>query len=224
MNAHSESTTAFPRARTLEEVARVAGVSRNTVSLAIRLSPGVNAQTRQRVLLIVRQTGYRPNFAARALAGRRTRAPRWVGMLLRRHPTARTWSMIEVMMLGVLVALDPLAAVFLLPIAAVAFFLVILRWPARHAMPISYFTAVALALFVWQVPSLQVAAASVRGLIIAAELLYIIFGAILLLNTLEASGAMATLTEQLGGDADLAAVESLQGFADRIRGFPSGCG
>jgi LacI family transcriptional regulator len=72
MNAHSQTTSESPRARTLEEVARLAGVSRNTVSLAIRLSPRVNAQTRDRVLRIVRETGYRPNYAARALAGRRT--------------------------------------------------------------------------------------------------------------------------------------------------------
>src|SRR5262249_10170645 len=71
MSVHSESTTESPRARTLEDVARLAGVSRNTVSLAIRLSPRVNAATRERVLRIVRETGYRPNYAARALAGRR---------------------------------------------------------------------------------------------------------------------------------------------------------
>jgi DNA-binding LacI/PurR family transcriptional regulator len=70
MNAHSKTTTS-PRARTLEDVARLAGVSRNTVSLAIRLSPRVNAATRERVLRIVRETGYRPNYAARALAGKR---------------------------------------------------------------------------------------------------------------------------------------------------------
>ena len=83
-----------------------------------------------------------------------------------------------------------LAALSLLPLAAVGIFLVILRWPASKAMPLSYLTAAGLALFVWRVPVIQVAAASVRGLIIAAELLYIIFGAILLLNTLEQSGAM----------------------------------
>ncbi|UCD49445.1 MAG: L-lactate permease [Phycisphaerales bacterium] len=83
-----------------------------------------------------------------------------------------------------------LAILSLLPIAAVAFFLVILRWPASRAMPISYITSVALALLVWQIPALQVAAASVKGLVIASELLYIIFGAILLLNTLEESGAL----------------------------------
>ena len=35
--------------------------------------------------------------------------PRWVGTLLRHHPTSRLWSMIEVMMLGVLVALVKIA-------------------------------------------------------------------------------------------------------------------
>ncbi|HYL59868.1 MAG TPA: paraquat-inducible protein A [Candidatus Acidoferrales bacterium] len=44
-----------------------------------------------------------------ALAARRKRAPRWVATLLRHHPTTRTWSMIEVMLLGVLVALIKIA-------------------------------------------------------------------------------------------------------------------
>ena len=44
-----------------------------------------------------------------ALAGARPRPPRWVGALLRHHPTTRIWSMIEVMLLGVLVALIKIA-------------------------------------------------------------------------------------------------------------------
>jgi paraquat-inducible protein A len=43
------------------------------------------------------------------LAARRERPPTWVGHLLRHHPTAATWSMLEVMMLGVLVALIKIA-------------------------------------------------------------------------------------------------------------------
>ena len=35
--------------------------------------------------------------------------PRWVGELLRHHPMTRIWSMIEVMLLGVLVALVKIA-------------------------------------------------------------------------------------------------------------------
>jgi paraquat-inducible protein A len=37
------------------------------------------------------------------------RPPRWVGMLMRHQPMARTWSMIEVMLIGVLVALIKIA-------------------------------------------------------------------------------------------------------------------
>lgn len=43
------------------------------------------------------------------LGARRPHPRRWVGVLLRHHPTTRTWSMIEVMMLGVLVALVKIA-------------------------------------------------------------------------------------------------------------------
>jgi paraquat-inducible protein A len=43
------------------------------------------------------------------LGTRRQRAPRWVASLLRYYGTMQTWSMIEVMMLGVLVALVKIA-------------------------------------------------------------------------------------------------------------------
>ncbi len=86
-----------------------------------------------------------------------------------------------------------LALLSLLPIATVAFFLVGLRWPASRAMPLCYIVCGSLALWVWEVPGAKVAAASVNGLVIALTLLYIIFGAILLLNTLEESGALKTI-------------------------------
>lgn len=43
------------------------------------------------------------------LGAHREPAPRWVAALLRHHRTTQTWSMIEVMMLGVLVALVKIA-------------------------------------------------------------------------------------------------------------------
>jgi len=86
-----------------------------------------------------------------------------------------------------------LALLSLLPIISVAVFLVMLRWPASRAMPVSYVVAALLALFVWQIPFVKVMAASVNGLIDAIELIYIIFGAILLLNTLQESGAIQSI-------------------------------
>lgn len=63
---------------TIEEVGRLAGVSRNTVSLALANSPRVRPETRERVLRVVAETGYRRNQAAAALAGG---ASRTVGVL-----------------------------------------------------------------------------------------------------------------------------------------------
>ncbi|MBI2477261.1 MAG: L-lactate permease [Planctomycetia bacterium] len=94
-----------------------------------------------------------------------------------------------------------------LPIIVVGLFLVVLRWPASRAMPLSYVTAAILALFVWRVPVVQVAAASMHGLIVAASLLYIIFGAILLLNTLQESGALGVIRR---GFTDISADRRIQ--------------
>ena len=87
--------------------------------------------------------------------------------------------------------LTTLAAVT--PILAVFVFLVILRMPAVRAMPISLLLTALVTIAIWQVPLVQVLASSVEGLIIAASILWILFGAILLLNTLRESGAIDTI-------------------------------
>lgn len=57
----------------LEQIARLSGVSRSTVSRVINNDPKVSEETRARVRLIIEQLNYRPNMAARSLAGGRTR-------------------------------------------------------------------------------------------------------------------------------------------------------
>ncbi|QGF22978.1 LacI family DNA-binding transcriptional regulator [Raineyella fluvialis] len=54
------------------DVARLAGVSRQTVSLVVLGDPRVSAVRRRAVQEAMEQLGYRPNIAARALATRRT--------------------------------------------------------------------------------------------------------------------------------------------------------
>jgi len=56
----------------IEEIAKRSGVSRSTVSRVLNNQPGVRAQTRDRVLEVIRATDYHPNQAARALTTRRT--------------------------------------------------------------------------------------------------------------------------------------------------------
>lgn len=57
----------------MADVARHAGVSLKTVSRVVNGEPNVRPEVRDRVLAAVRELGYRPNAAARALAARRSR-------------------------------------------------------------------------------------------------------------------------------------------------------
>ncbi len=79
-------------------------------------------------------------------------------------------------------SLGLLAGLALLPIACVFALIVVFRWPATRAMPLAYLVTCLLALAVWKVPFVHVAAASIDGLVTAASILYIVLGAILLLN------------------------------------------
>lgn len=56
---------------TINDVARIAGVSKKTVSRVINRSPLLNADTRARVESVIADLGYVPNSQARALALRR---------------------------------------------------------------------------------------------------------------------------------------------------------
>lgn len=92
-------------------------------------------------------------------------------------------------MLYFLIAALPILTVFVLLLGA--------RLPAGRAMPIAYLVTVAIALWIWRVPASWVAASSIQGLFIALEILYIVFGAVLLLNTLQASGAIPAIRQSL---------------------------
>jgi lactate permease len=79
------------------------------------------------------------------------------------------------------------------PIIVAAVLLVGLSWPARRAMPVVYLTAAGIALFFWEMSFNRVLASTIQGMIVTAAVLWIIFGAIMLLNTLQNSGAISTI-------------------------------
>jgi DNA-binding LacI/PurR family transcriptional regulator len=56
----------------LEEIGRLAGVSRSTVSRVVNGSPKVSPEAKRRVEEVIAETGYRPHAAARSLASNRT--------------------------------------------------------------------------------------------------------------------------------------------------------
>ena len=94
-------------------------------------------------------------------------------------------------------SLGVLAFLALFPILVVFILIVLLRRPATKAMPLAYLVTCVLAFFVWKVPLTQISAASVDGLITAASILYIIIGAIFLLNLLQESGAISTIRRSM---------------------------
>lgn len=119
--------------------------------------------------------------------------------------------------LQLLTAAMPLFSVFIL--------LVLCRLPAKQAMPLSLLVSAALALWVWQVPVKQLSAAWLEGLLIAATILWIIFGALVLLKVLTFSGAMAAIKD---GFSQLSADKRVQlviigwlfvGFLEGAAGF-----
>src|SRR6187399_3236815 len=57
----------------MADVARLAGVSHQTVSRVLHDSPNVRGETRDRVLEAIRQLDYRPNTMARALVTGRSK-------------------------------------------------------------------------------------------------------------------------------------------------------
>jgi lactate permease len=79
------------------------------------------------------------------------------------------------------------------PILLAAVLLIGLRWPAKHAMPLVYLLTAAVGLFAWDMSFNRVLASTLQGLLITLGLLWIIFGAILLLNTLKHSGGITAI-------------------------------
>ncbi|WP_282178280.1 L-lactate permease [Vibrio nereis] len=86
-----------------------------------------------------------------------------------------------------------LALVAFSPIVVAAILLVGLNWPAKRAMPVAFGLTVVIALFFWDMTTNRVLASVFQGLGITVSVLWIVFGAIFLLNTLKHTGAISTI-------------------------------
>ena len=95
---------------------------------------------------------------------------------------------------------DGLLALFAFaPILLAAVLLIGLRWPASRSMPLVFLFTAAIGLFVWDMSVTRIIASSLQGLVITLGLLWIIFGAILLLNTLKHSGGITAIRNGFSG-------------------------
>ena len=79
------------------------------------------------------------------------------------------------------------------PILFSGIFLIGFRLAAKKAMPIVFIVTCSIAYLIWGVSGSRILASAFQGLIITAGILWIIFGAIMLLNTLKYSGAIMTM-------------------------------
>ncbi len=92
-----------------------------------------------------------------------------------------------------------LALLAFLPLLLAGILLIGFKLPAKIAMPIVFLTAAIIGLTAWDMSFSRVAASTVQGLIQTAGLLWIIFGAILLLNTLKHSGGITAIRNGFSG-------------------------
>ncbi len=81
----------------------------------------------------------------------------------------------------------------LLPIATVFILLVVLARSAKFSMLVAYVVTALTALLVWGTEPAKVLGATVNGVVTATSLLYIVFGAIMMLYTLEESGGIRSI-------------------------------
>ena len=85
------------------------------------------------------------------------------------------------------------------PLVLAAILLIGFRVTARTAMPIVYIVTALIAFFAWHVSFIRIVASSLQGMMLTISILWIIFGAILLLNTLKHSGGIAAIRNGFSG-------------------------
>lgn len=108
-----------------------------------------------------------------------------------------------------------------LPIVLALTLLIRFQFPASRSMPLSYLLAALLSLLFWQLPMAWVLGATLNGVFTAFSILLIVFGALLLLNTLQVSGSLSTIGAiiySLTPDRRIQALILAFGFATVIEG------
>ena len=86
-----------------------------------------------------------------------------------------------------------LALLAFLPILATLILMMVFNWPAKRCLMISWIAAFIFAVLFWGIDILSLAAGSLYGVLSSVDVLIIITGAILVMNTLKISGATASI-------------------------------
>ena len=83
----------------------------------------------------------------------------------------------------------------LLPITLSAVLLLGLQWSSKRAMPVVLARTALMALLAWDMSAVRGGASILQGLVITVSVLWIVFGAIFLLNTLKYTGAIDVIRQ-----------------------------
>ncbi|OON89578.1 L-lactate permease [Pyramidobacter sp. YE332] len=117
------------------------------------------------------------------------------------------------------------ALIAAVPILLTIVFMVFLNWSAKRSLVISWLAAFAVACSVWGMGIGEAAARTVAGFLASFETSAIIFGAILLMNVLKQSGAMASINGMFSGITEDARLQAIivgycfAGFIEGAAGF-----
>lgn len=117
------------------------------------------------------------------------------------------------------------ALIAAVPILLCVVLMVVFNRPAKQVLPISWLTACLVAGLIWKMGVLEMGAQTIAGFLSAFETLCIIFGAILLMNILKQSGAMASINRMFSGITRDARIQAIivgyifAGFIEGVAGF-----
>ena len=96
-----------------------------------------------------------------------------------------------------------------IPIIVTVVLMVAFNWPAKRALPLAWGLAAIIGVAVWKMSIGAVALQTVIGFLEAFAVLVIIFGAILIMNTLSSSGAMAAINGMFTGISPDARIQAV---------------
>ncbi len=85
------------------------------------------------------------------------------------------------------------ALIAFIPLVVVVVLMIAFNWPATRALPLAWALSLIIAGVFWQLGPVDMTGLTLRGFLDAFTTLFIIFGAILIMNTLSASGAMSAI-------------------------------
>jgi lactate permease len=111
------------------------------------------------------------------------------------------------------------------PVISIFILMVGFRWTATKTMPLAFILTVIIAFFIWHTSVNLIIASSIDGIIIALNIMLIVFGALTVLFTLRESGALVAIKKGFSGISTDRRIQAIiiswlfSGFIEGAAGF-----